>query len=75
MDGADVGYGAGGGGGLSDGERVGKLVGNLRLWIWTVLSDWWLERGLPWERHMYDEVTGRTWWEGTGSIEEDQLVR
>ena len=44
------------------------------LWVWNFLSDWWLEWGVPWERNLQDEVMGRTWWEGTGLGEEEQLM-
>ena len=68
----DVGYRAGGICGSSDGESVGNLAG---MFIMDFFSDWWLERGLQWEKHLYDEFIWRTWWEGTGSREEEHLVR
>ena len=49
--------------GVVGGDVAGAVVGQVMvkvwgtwleclLWIWTSLSDWWLEWGIPWERYL-----------------------
>ena len=41
--------------GVVVGQVMVKLGGTeleCLLWIWNSLSDWWLERGILWERHL-----------------------